>query len=203
MEDVLPELVEMGQHPRYMLVENVAGFEVSTPAHMPVCRMPYAVPRVRLELRSSVLIDFASLAARQTSSTRLRLLATLRALGYATLELLITPLQLGIPNSRLRYYLLAKPSPLKFAGVSGQEDRIWRHVPGHGPDWADPRTQSEEKIVEDVVVELREYLDEDTGANPPPHAIPDKVLEKWGRLFDIVLPSARRTCCFTRGEFDL
>ncbi|KAM5542214.1 hypothetical protein V8D89_004087 [Ganoderma adspersum] len=161
MEDVLPELVELGQHPRYMLVENVAGFE--------------------------------------TSSTRLRLLATLRTLGYAVVELLITPLQLGIPNSRLRYYLLAKANPLKFAGVSEQEDRIWRHVPGHGTDWADPRTQSEEETVEDVVVELREYLDEDTGANPPPHTISDKVLEKWGRLFDIVLPSARRTCCFTRG----
>ena len=31
MEDVLPELVQLGQHPRYMLVENVAGFEVRPP----------------------------------------------------------------------------------------------------------------------------------------------------------------------------
>ncbi|PIL29903.1 DNA methyltransferase [Ganoderma sinense ZZ0214-1] len=160
MEDVLPELVELGRQPRYMLVENVAGFE--------------------------------------TSSTRLRLLATLRALGYAVVELLITPLQFGIPNSRLRYYLLAKASPLTFAGVGGQEDRIWRHIPGHGTDWTDPRTQFEEETVDAASAELREYLDEDTGAEPLPHAIPDKVLEKWGRLFDIVLPSARRTCCFTR-----
>ena len=28
MEEVLPELVQMDKHPRYMLVENVAGFEV-------------------------------------------------------------------------------------------------------------------------------------------------------------------------------
>ena len=149
---------------------------------------------------SSVLIDFASVAARQTSSTRLRLLATLRALGYAVVELLITPLQFGIPNSRLRYYLLAKARPLEFVGVSGQEDRIWRHIPGHGTDWEDPRTQSEEDTVEAAVVELRNYLDEDTGTSPPPHAIPERILEKWGRLFDIVLPSARRTCCFTRGK---
>ena len=40
MEDVLPELVEMGQHPRYMLVENVAGFEVRLPTcPCAVCRM--------------------------------------------------------------------------------------------------------------------------------------------------------------------
>ncbi len=154
-------------------------------------------------MRSSVLIDFASVTARQTSSTRLRLLATLRALGYAVVELLITPLQFGIPNSRLRYYLLAKASPLKFSGVSEQEDRIWRHIPGSGTDWADPRTQPGEETVQAVTTELCEYLDEITGADPPPHAVSDKVLEKWGRLFDIVLPSARRTCCFTRGEFNL
>ena len=30
-------------------------------------------------------------------------------------EFLLTPLQFGIPNSRLRYYLIAKRSPLKFS----------------------------------------------------------------------------------------
>ena len=29
--------------------------------------------------------------------------------------------------------------------------------------------------------------------------IPDRILKKWGRLFDIVLPSGTRSCCFTRG----
>ncbi|TBU37670.1 S-adenosyl-L-methionine-dependent methyltransferase, partial [Dichomitus squalens] len=161
MEEVLPELVQMGKHPQYMLVENVAGFE--------------------------------------TSSTRIRLLATLRAVKYSTVELLLTPLQFGIPNSRLRYYLLAKASPLAFANANDSADRIWRHIPGHGSDWTDPRTQSEEESSEVEVAEVREYLDEDTGADPPSQAIPQRVLEKWGRLFDIVRPSDKRTCCFTRG----
>ncbi|RPD59364.1 S-adenosyl-L-methionine-dependent methyltransferase [Lentinus tigrinus ALCF2SS1-7] len=170
MEEVLPELVQSERHPRYMLVENVAGFE--------------------------------------SSSTRLRVLDTLRALRYTTVELLITPLQFGIPNSRLRYYLLAKATPLAFAGVDdGQDDRIWRHIPGHGTDWIDPRTQTQgqpgEERVEGEVAELRDFLDEDTGVDRHPHAIPERVLEKWGRLFDIVLPSARRTCCFTRGYTNL
>ena len=30
VEDVLPELVELKAHPQYLLVENVAGFEVPT-----------------------------------------------------------------------------------------------------------------------------------------------------------------------------
>ncbi|KAI0757624.1 S-adenosyl-L-methionine-dependent methyltransferase [Daedaleopsis nitida] len=162
MEELLPDLVRTDRHPRYMLIENVAGFE--------------------------------------TSSTRVRLLATLHDLRYSTLELLLTPLQFGIPNSRLRYYLLAKSNPLTFAGVDGQEDRVWRHIPSQPVgDWSDPRTRSGEKTVNFAVAELRGYLDADMGVDPHPHAVPDKVLEKWGRLFDIVLPSARRTCCFTRG----
>ncbi len=135
----------------------------------------------------------------QTSSTRERLLANLRTLGYTTLELLLTPLQFGIPNSRLRYYLLAKFSTSSFAGVSGQEDRVWRHIPGRGTDWVDARTSSSEEAPGVAVTEVRDYLDEESPVEPHPHAIPEKVLEKWGRLFDIVLPSARRTCCFTRG----
>ncbi|KAI0327239.1 S-adenosyl-L-methionine-dependent methyltransferase [Cubamyces sp. BRFM 1775] len=161
MEDVLPELVQMGKQPQRLLVENVAGFE--------------------------------------TSSTRERLIVTLRTLGYSTLELLITPLQFGIPNSRLRYYLLAKYGPQGFAGIDGQDERVWRHIPGRGSDWVDTRVHSGEEAPDVAVAAVREYLDEDTGAEPHPHAIPEKVLEKWGRLFDIVLPSARRTCCFTRG----
>ncbi|OSD05632.1 S-adenosyl-L-methionine-dependent methyltransferase [Trametes coccinea BRFM310] len=140
-----------------------------------------------------------NVAGFETSSTRERLLATLRALGYSTIELLITPLQFGIPNSRLRYYLLAKHGPESFAGTDGAEDRVWRHIPGRGADWVDTRAQSGEEATDAAVAPVRAYLDEDSGTEPPPHAIPDKVLEKWGRLFDIVLPSSRRTCCFTRG----
>ncbi|KAI0638813.1 S-adenosyl-L-methionine-dependent methyltransferase [Trametes polyzona] len=140
-----------------------------------------------------------NVAGFETSSTRERLLVNLRALGYTTLELLITPLQFGIPNSRLRYYLLGKAAPLKFSGVGGQEDRVWRHIPGRGADWIDTRIQSGEEAPGVEVAEVRDYLDEECHAEPHPHAIPETVLKKWGRLFDIVLPSARRTCCFTRG----
>ncbi|OBZ79206.1 tRNA (cytosine(38)-C(5))-methyltransferase [Grifola frondosa] len=46
--------------------------------------------------------------------------------------------------------------------------------------------------------EIRQFLDPDD-TQLQHCAIPDQVLKKWGRLFDIVLPSARRSCCFTRG----
>lgn len=164
MEDVLPEMVSSNTHPRYMLVENVAGFE--------------------------------------TSSTRQRVLTILHSLGYSVLELLLTPMQFGIPNSRLRYYLLAKAEPNAFIGVQDIQPRIWRHIPGQGQDWVDPRSQIGRTCDEGIktTAEIRHYLDQDVSEEAiKPHAVPDHVLEKWGRLFDIVLPSARRTCCFTRG----
>ena len=145
----------------------------------------------------------------KTSSTRDLLVATLRRLRYSVLELLLTPLQFGIPNSRLRYYLLAKIQPLRFARID-DEQRVWRHIPGHGKDWEDGRFACADSCVDSegcaalpAVASLSCYLDEEADAldrSQNPHAIPDVVLEKWGRLFDIVLPSARRTCCFTRGE---
>ncbi|KAI0641168.1 S-adenosyl-L-methionine-dependent methyltransferase [Trametes meyenii] len=140
-----------------------------------------------------------NVAGFETSITRERLISTFRTLGYSTIELLITPLQFGIPNSRLRYYLLAKSDPLHFAGVDGQQDRVWRHIPGRGTDWVDTRAQAGEDAPGVAVAEVRDYMDEDDHEEPRPHAIPEKVLEKWGRLFDIVLPSGTRTCCFTRG----
>jgi tRNA (cytosine38-C5)-methyltransferase len=127
-------------------------------------------------------------------------LAILVKLGFVTRELLLTPLQFGVPNSRLRYYLLAaRPSGVFLPSVAS--DRILRHIPGHGTEWNDARSSSSVEAIDNNVRSLRDYLDrkETQGA----YAVPERVLMKWGRLFDIVLPSATRTCCFTRGRFEL
>ncbi|KAF7340208.1 tRNA (Cytosine(38)-C(5))-methyltransferase [Mycena venus] len=140
----------------------------------------------------------------ETSSTRQVLVSTLHNLGYTIAEFLLTPLQFGIPNSRLRYYLLAKRSPLSFHDLPSGEGETLRHIPGRGTKlWVDSRlapAADSNAIGDDSVREIREYLD------PEPVegcSIPDKILCKWGRLFDIVLPSSRRTCCFTRGYTQL
>ncbi|KAF7310396.1 Dna methyltransferase [Mycena chlorophos] len=125
-----------------------------------------------------------NVAGFEASTTRKILISTLQNLGYSTVELLLTPLQFGIPNSRLRYYLLAKRAPHSFSDCAARE-----------PLWSIP-------CMEPVahVDELRQYLDSEPDERC---TIPDRVLVKWGRLFDIVLPSARRTCCFTRGYTQL
>lgn len=69
---------------------------------------------------------------------------------------------------------------------------MWRHIPAPcSVDWVDKQNGSD--------VTLEAYLDGLTDEEEKIYAIPDRVLEKWGRLFDIVLPTSMRTCCFIRG----
>ena len=84
--DVLPRL---RRPPRYLLLENVRGFE--------------------------------------RSAARDALIATLRRLGLHWRELLLSPVQLGVPNSRTRYYLLARRRPFPFA--TPPEGQV-----SHGPE---------------------------------------------------------------------
>jgi len=71
----------------------------------------------------------------ETSDTREHFVCTLKACGYSYQEFLLSPTQLGIPNSRLRYYLLAKKKPLQFCFPTCDEviKRSWRvfHTPQH------------------------------------------------------------------------
>ncbi|KAJ7293942.1 S-adenosyl-L-methionine-dependent methyltransferase [Mycena rebaudengoi] len=145
---------------------------------------------------SHLLIE--NVAGFETSTTRKILVTMLRNLGYVAVEFLLTPLQFGIPNSRLRYYLLAKRAPFLFRDIGNENDADpLRYIPGRGSPWIDPRSAEPSIRVE----EIRQYLDPE--AENGSYAIPDKILRKWGRLFDIVLPSSRRTCCFTRGYTQL
>lgn len=159
-------------------------------------------------LPSRLLVE--NVAGFETSITRQTLVSVMRSLGYNILELLLTPLQFGVPNSRLRYYFLAKKRPLRFAHIAAEDvDRVWRHIPGQGEDWVDDRTDirsNSESTVDSKqhapsIPSLSSYLDSpDKTSN---YLIPDKVLYKWGCLFDVIYPSSRRSCCFTRGYTQL
>ena len=60
----------------------------------------------------------------EESKTRGEFVGILCSLGYTVQEFLLNPNQFGIPNSRLRYYLLAKKKPLQFA--------LFHHIEGCG-----------------------------------------------------------------------
>ncbi|KAF9014545.1 S-adenosyl-L-methionine-dependent methyltransferase [Hymenopellis radicata] len=113
-----------------------------------------------------------NVAGFESSTTRQTLSDTLSSLGYHTTELVLSPSQFGVPNSRRRYYMLARKFPFN--------DQL---VP--------PSIQTSR---------IETYLSASIGEE---YGIPQRVLQKWGRLFDIVRPGDARSCCFTRGYTQL
>ncbi|KAI8099245.1 S-adenosyl-L-methionine-dependent methyltransferase [Halteromyces radiatus] len=137
----------------------------------------------------------------ETSDSRDMLVTQLKKTNYEFQEFLLTPSKnIGIPNSRLRYYLLAKLKPLSFAhqpSISVTKDidssMILDYIPC--PDGNDS-INDKENIVEDVIAN---FLEAEVDYHD--YAVPDKVLLKNGPVFDIVTPSSRHSCCFTKGYF--
>ncbi|XP_053949051.1 tRNA (cytosine(38)-C(5))-methyltransferase [Anastrepha ludens] len=107
-------------------------------------------------------------------------LDALRLAGYQWREFILCPTQFGIPNSRRRYYCLARKKEFCFDG-------------GH--------------ILDDIPIEFRMgVIDGVTISNlllpddliGPECYLPDKILSKRVWLMDIVTAEARKTMCFTK-----
>ncbi|KAL6069281.1 hypothetical protein STEG23_019740 [Scotinomys teguina] len=193
--DILPRLHKL---PKYILLENVKGFEVS--------------------------------------STRGMLIQTIEACGFQHQEFLLSPSSLGIPNSRLRYFLIAKlqPEPFPFqapgqilmefpkiATIQPQnyalvaEDKLRAKrtepsacldsssTPSFGKDAILFKLETAEEIDRklqqdsDLSVQMLKDFLEDDDANQ--YFLPPKLLLRYALLLDIVKPTSRRSMCFTKG----
>lgn len=178
-------LPDLNSSLRYILVENVKGFELS--------------------------------------ESRNQLVEALCKENFVVQELLLSPTQFGIPNSRLRYYLLAKRLPLKFCFKT--EDTMMTEFPvsiDNGKTSANILTRLNKRYRDmadaDKVVEDEDRVPSDGGIiHPPSHTLkrilededpdsptvssfllPDKVLGKRSVVLDIVTPQSKRSCCFTK-----
>ncbi|XP_061442462.1 tRNA (cytosine(38)-C(5))-methyltransferase isoform X2 [Rhineura floridana] len=199
--DILPRLAKL---PKYLLVENVKGFE--------------------------------------TSSARNELIQTLEKCGFTYQEFLLSPTCLGIPNSRLRYFLIARLQSEHFPFQA--PGKILTDFPSQepadskmskGPEgWAEhsspvptqelasgydnngrQRPQKEGFLFKLETVEelerkqhadndlslqmLRKYLQDDVVEGLSQYFLPLKSLLRYAFLLDIVTPTCRRSTCFTKG----
>ncbi|XP_004691166.1 PREDICTED: tRNA (cytosine(38)-C(5))-methyltransferase [Condylura cristata] len=193
--DILPRLQKL---PKYIILENVKGFEVS--------------------------------------STRDLLVQTIENCGFQYQEFLLSPTSLGIPNSRLRYFLIAKlqPEALPFQ-VPGQVLREFPKIHSEHPQkhTIDAEKKTEEKKIEsttcfdsntqysqketvlfkletakeidrkhqqdsDLSVQmLKDFLEDDVDVKQ--YFLPPESLLRYALLLDIVKPTCRRSTCFTKG----
>ncbi|XP_077664294.1 tRNA (cytosine(38)-C(5))-methyltransferase isoform X3 [Eretmochelys imbricata] len=193
--------------PKYILLENVKGFE--------------------------------------TSSARDKLVETLKKCGFKYQEFLLSPTYLGIPNSRLRYFLIAKlqselltfqapgqilenfpdqepKASVKHRVAAGLEKESSftspeeEHIePNSGSDAGSGQCSQKEAFVfkletakemerkrnqdSDLSIQmLKDFLEED-GEEMSQYFLPPKALLRYAFLLDIVTPSCRRSTCFTKG----
>lgn len=191
---LLPRLTKL---PRFILLENVKGFE--------------------------------------TSSARDSLICTLKNCGYTYQELMVSPTSLGIPNSRLRYFLIAKATPGSFpfpassqilegfpspavqpvsepasCRTTCQEVDMEKEEAGEGrflykletPQDADRKlSQNSDSSVRQIqdFLELRAEEGIEEGEEGEKFLLPPKTLLRYALLMDIVRPTCRRSVCFTKG----
>ncbi|XP_024230449.1 tRNA (cytosine(38)-C(5))-methyltransferase [Oncorhynchus tshawytscha] len=189
--DLLPRLTKL---PRFILLENVKGFE--------------------------------------TSSARDSLVKMLKECGYNYQELMVSPTCLGMPNSRLRYFMIAKAPPGSFSfhttseiqeGFPQPADKVLLEPSSlispsptstayqeedHKEDeggilYKLERAQdAERKISQNRDQSLRQisvYLEDQGEGEMEQYLLPTKTLLRYALLMDIVRPTCRRSVCFTKG----
>ncbi|XP_063159630.1 tRNA (cytosine(38)-C(5))-methyltransferase isoform X2 [Candoia aspera] len=198
--DTLPKLTRL---PKYLLLENVKGFE--------------------------------------TSSSRDELIRTLEKCGYMYQEFLLSPTCIGIPNSRLRYFLIARlhSEPFSFlapgkilidfpsqepensktckdaATVTQASSPVLSKALSSGLD-ANGRQCLQKadflyKLETETELERKQQWDnnlslqmlknflQDDGEGLSQYFLPLKSLLRYALLLDIVKPTCRRSTCFTKG----
>ncbi|NWV73538.1 TRDMT methyltransferase, partial [Dasyornis broadbenti] len=195
--DILPRLQKL---PKYLLLENVKGFE--------------------------------------SSSARNELLQTLATCGFKYQEFLLSPTCLGIPNSRLRYFLIAKlhQEPFSFQ-APGQVSLFilvvcdeWRRgmsdtnrkvkLSGSRRFTQEKNCSSKKSLPKgaflfklETVEEMERKHDQDNNSSiqmlkdfleeeneeMSQYFLPPKSLLRYAFLLDIVKPTCRRSTCFTKG----
>ncbi|XP_052452424.1 tRNA (cytosine(38)-C(5))-methyltransferase isoform X2 [Carassius gibelio] len=160
----------------------------------------------------------------ETSAARDALLKTLRECDYSFQEFLISPTSLGIPNSRLRYFLIAKRPPGSFSfqtsaeimeGFPMSESPDSLTVPHSNPTSSECEREKSGTIIfkmeteqelerkrmqdsQETVRRLQDFLQEDE-QDMDQYLLPPKTLLRYALLMDVVQPSFRRSVCFTKG----
>ncbi|CAL1287507.1 unnamed protein product [Larinioides sclopetarius] len=132
----------------------------------------------------------------ENSEARNALIQTMETSGYRYQEFLLTPQDFGIPNSRLRYYLIAKLREERFSFIESQQ--LLREMPNvNSYRFQCPKNCHKINIDEKKVCSLKQFL-EKSDENFEPYLIPDHVLLKYWSVLDIVNENSCNSCCFTK-----
>ena len=172
-------LTQLQYKPKYILLENVSGFENSQ-AHQ-------------------LLLD------------------TLQSNHYSYQQYLLSPIQFGIPNSRLRYYLIARREENPLPSSSAIESRISNfqrlylklreQFPSKESPMEETSLQSNDQITEqcsnssDILIDrnqtmcINDFLPSNENSE---YELNEKQLQRGLPVCDIITCYAQRSFCFTK-----
>ncbi|KAF9125565.1 tRNA (cytosine-5-)-methyltransferase [Mortierella sp. GBA39] len=148
----------------------------------------------------------------ETSRSRHRLVTLLHNMGYVFRECLLAPYNFGIPNDRLRYFLMARlrssfdistsatsttqdntdPKPVKFDPETEIIYTSWP-LPAFVED---PRKNNQQHTFN--IPELQKFMDENEKDGKDYHLSRQLILERPNFRFDILQPFSTRSACFTK-----
>jgi len=144
--NILNLIEQMANPPKYILIENVKGFE--------------------------------------SSDSRDLTVNVLKQRDYKIKEFLISPSQFSIPNSRSRYYMLARISSKEICDTPEQMITDMSTLPTVGLSYGQTRLISE--YTDDLPEAENVYI------------VPEKVVSRFHKIFDIVYKDSNHSCCFTK-----
>nr|SVE80265.1 EOG090X0A4V [Daphnia magna] len=137
-----------------------------------------------LETVSLVLME--NVVGFETSEMRNAFTKALKSCGFYFREFLLSPVSLQIPNSRNRYYLIAK----KFTNFAfGTETDIMTAFPSNS---CDITISVGQKTLEPYLE--KNFADEELAR----YLLPAKTLMKYWRILDVRQRSDISSCCFTK-----
>lgn len=155
-------------------------------------------------LPSRILLENVKGFERSESCRRVR--TTLLQRGYHIRQFILSPLQFGIPNERVRYYLVASLQPLRdslephavYCAIPGSWDGERTMYPMGLPVPAGWTALQEDSVPPAAicVTPIAAFLDENVSES---YRVPCKTLEQqYASCLDIVDPSSTRSACFTK-----
>nr|BAW19576.1 DNA (cytosine-5-)-methyltransferase 2 [Gnatocerus cornutus] len=103
---------------------------------------------------------------------------SLEKCGFVWQEFILSPNQIGVPNSRHRYYCVAKKGPEKFSFEVGA-------LKTELPSWS-----------QEICYPISDILN--SSENLEPYYLEDKILRKYAKILDICHSNSKNSCCFTK-----
>lgn len=133
---------------------------------------------------------------------------TLDGCGYCKMEFLLSPKHLGIPNSRLRYFMLARRNKFNHR-LSINDGKIWTTLPIRQEDLETASLENDEPEAKRSKIDLesdngsgsqvtkpiRYFLEKDVGED---YNVPEKTKNRYINVMDLISPDSTISTCFTK-----